>query len=160
MVSPSTLADDAAHAISRKVSRQKILHHVAAMQDRVLLTLPKHQAKYKRYIDKNICTLPTFTIRQQVYSDWYPLGLFEKQKSSTQYNKLKAHMTGLLTIMDVKSHFITIGKHGIPNTIFICRTTLVPANAYVMTRITHNLVTSSHTMVSHSTDSECKDAPE
>lgn len=109
------------------------------MQDKVSQTLPKQQAKYKRYFDKMSCTLIAFTIGQQVYVKLHPLALIaENIKTSVIYNMLPARSTELFKVMDLRSHIIKIDKDGIPKTISFESATPVPTKAYVTTRISLN----------------------
>lgn len=108
-ISPSTLPEGTSTATDLKTLRQQILHQFAAIRNRVPNTLKRQQARYKWYLAKKVHTLSTFTIEQHIYLDRPLLVLgAEDRKTSTRYNKLQSHTTGLIKGINVKRQVITI----------------------------------------------------
>lgn len=62
VINPSTLSDDQATAANSKILRQRMLHQVSAVHDKVSKKTKRQRAKNKRYFGKKLPTLPTFQI--------------------------------------------------------------------------------------------------
>lgn len=110
----------------------RILHQVAAMEDKVSSTLTKRKDRYKKYVDKLVWTLPTSIVKQQAYVNHSPTTLNAgDKKTSAQYNKLLFGTVLPFDFMDFRVHVITVNKKGIPNTRPIDRATPVPTRKRV-----------------------------
>lgn len=127
------------------------------MKGNVSDTLTKKQVQYKHYFDKEVCTIPTFTVGQQVYVDRPLLTLLKEDKrTSPRYNKLLSQITKPFTVRNVKSHDITINKNGTPNTISIDRATPVPKKNHVTKKINRKLCSPVQNIVPKNTDTGSK----
>lgn len=155
-----TVPANAASAATPEVLRQKILHQVAAMVDKVSNNLTKQKTKYKRYLDKTCGTVPIYTEGSQVYVDGPPLTLVEDDtKTSQQCNKLLSQTTSLFTVMDVERHVISINKNGIPNNISFDTVTPVPTKNDVGINIKRKIYTPAQTTVPKNKRLVCEKPP-
>lgn len=71
-----------------------------------------------------------------------------------RYNKLSSRMTGLLAVMNVKSHDITIDEDGITNTVQTDKATLMPIKAHIKIGIAPSLDPPAKPTVSHTKDTK------
>lgn len=99
-------------------------------------------------------------IGQQVYMDRPSLALSAEDKTtSARYNKLLWHTMGPCTVMDVKSHVMTIDEDGKPSTMFIDRAIPVSTDSPATTRTTPRPDQPAQTTLSQNIDAD-KEPPE
>lgn len=142
--SSSSLPYHAATTINANFLRQNSLHQVAAMQKTLLSALTKQHTRYKWYFDKEVWTLPTFTIVQQIYFNRPPLTVIAHDKKTLfWFNKLLTRTTTPFTVMGVKTHVITIVESVISNTISTNRVMSVLTRRLSTTKVSSNISTPS-----------------
>lgn len=89
-------------------------------QTKVSLKLAQHQARYKRYINRKVRSLPPFTIGHTVYTDRPPFTILSADRQT-----LLSIITwclarqGLFKVLKVQDQFLTIDENSIANTISI-----------------------------------------